>query len=266
MPGLGARLLARVVIASRALDSGEGRLDRWRSRLLVRFAPDGFFAAYNDVAYARAPGYRRGGPGARVGLFPWEAEAIDAGFPAPPASILVGGAGGGREALALEARGHAVTSFEPSVALAVAHARETAGAVCVGRYEDLPWVRRASGSEPLDLLQRAPFAAAICGWSSLSHLRTPARRRSALRAMRVLVDGPLLVSYYAAPPAGARSAPGRDWFSLDLGFIHEFDEDEIARLGRDAGWTVVSSRHRAAWPHVLLSPLPSVAGGVEGGS
>lgn len=239
-------------MASGALDAGAGRLDRGRSRLLVRYAPDAFFATYNDLAYARAPGYRREAPKPRVGLFDWEAEVVGKGFPPPPASILVGAAGAGREAIALGARGYTVTSFEPSNALAASHARNAAGRVCLGRYEELPLVEPVSGGGRVDLRRDAPFAAGICGWSSLSHLRTAAQRVEALRAMRALVDGPLLVSYYAAPPAGSPPGHGRDWFSLDLGFIHEFDEREMAALAVEAGWTVAASHHAGAWPHAVL--------------
>jgi hypothetical protein len=254
-PALAHRLLARAVLASRALDAGEGRLDRWRSYLLVRFAPDGFFASYNDLAYARAAGYRREVPEPRVGLFDWEAAAVDGGFPPPPASILVGAAGAGREAIALEARGYAVTTFEPSKALATSHAPHAAGLVCLGRYDELPLLPADSAGEVVDLRRHAPFAAGICGWSSLSHLRTAAHRLDALRAMRALVNGPLLVSYYAAPRAGSPAGHGRDWFSLDLGFIHEFAEREMAALAVEAGWVVAASHHAGLWPHAVLRPL-----------
>ena len=48
-------------------------------------------------------------------------------FPPPPAHILVGGAGGGREAFALLERGYRVTAFEPSEALAASMAAAADG-------------------------------------------------------------------------------------------------------------------------------------------
>ena len=48
------------------------------------------------------------------GLYPWETDWFERRLPSPPASILIGAAGGGREAAALRDLGYQVRAFEPS--------------------------------------------------------------------------------------------------------------------------------------------------------
>ena len=49
------------------------------------------------------------------GLFPWEDAWFQMALPQPPATILVPGAGGGREVLALRERGYTVFGFDPAI-------------------------------------------------------------------------------------------------------------------------------------------------------
>ena len=67
-----------------------------------------------------------------------------------PGRLLIGGAGGGREAFALAARGYEVVAFEPSAALARSMVQHAPAGISVealiGRYEDLPWL--TSADEP----------------------------------------------------------------------------------------------------------------------
>lgn len=64
-------------------------------------ASDEFYDIFNDLAYARQDVYRQGTESFRSSLFPFEERVISKYFPSPPGNVLVGAAGGGREALML---------------------------------------------------------------------------------------------------------------------------------------------------------------------
>jgi len=157
-----ASLAARAIRATSLVDTAYRRFDSLRSRLVTRFAPDAVLDAFNDLTYGVTGVYRPDASNYRSELFNWEQEAFARAFPAPPARVLVGGAGGGREAFALAERGYEVVAFEPSAALAAAMAAHAAedrpdvGATFrrpirvrayVGRYEDLPDLKTPGGSD-----------------------------------------------------------------------------------------------------------------------
>ena len=112
-----AAAIARAVHVTRAFDWLYRSADRARSELVAALASDEVLDRFNDIAYAGSRSYRPDASSFRAYLFPWEEEAIQRFFPKPPAHVLVGGAGGGREALALVERGYRVTAFEPSAGL-----------------------------------------------------------------------------------------------------------------------------------------------------
>src|SRR5262249_1714127 len=176
---------ARIVRSTVMVDRGYRLFDRLRSRCVLTCAPDAFYDVYNDITYSNQAIYRAGTPNFRSKLFAFEERAIAEFFPPPPGTVLVGAAGGGREAFALARRGYGVVAFEParSVANSMGRARgEYPIETLVGRYEDLPVV--TSLTQPpvaIDLQSRAPFAAAIMGWVSFSHLRSDERCIDALR-------------------------------------------------------------------------------------
>jgi hypothetical protein len=258
-PGRLATMVARLVWATRIVDKLYGRFNQLRTRVVMRRAPAGFFDAYNDVAFSRQAAYRPDSTVFRDDLFLWEQQAIDDWFPAPPATILIGGVGGGREALALARRGYAVTAFEPARDLVVGLTRRlqrTGAAIGVyeGRYETLPMVVEPNGAR-VDLSARAPFDAAIFGWASYSHLRTDALRIDALRAMARLARGPILLSYF--PFADARRAESAEGsFGLFTGYFRDLTEDDVRAQAEAAGVDVLWLLHDTGWPRAILRARP----------
>ena len=254
-PAWNARALAALVHATRYVDRAAALFDRVRSRALLRFAPASFFEAYNDLTYARQTTYHPGATEFRADLFEWEAAAMRQFFPRPPAALLIGGAGGGREALALAAMGYRVVAFEPSRVLANSLAAVAPGRdiqALAGRYRDLPVVTSAGDSvTPVDLRTAGPFDAAIFGWSSFSHLRTPDERRTALVRMRELSRGPILLSYFSSANRGRSAANA--WFSIDVGYAQELTQDDIRACAADAGLRVLHLEHGGTWPHAILT-------------
>jgi hypothetical protein len=266
------RLVARVIRASTIVDRAARRFDQARSALVTRFAPGSVLDAYNDLAYERTPVYRAGAPQFRETLFNWEAEAIAEAFPPSPGRVLIGGAGGGREAFALAARGYDVVAFEPSAVLARSMVDHAPAGVhveaLVGRYEDLPALTNAATGAPVDVRQLGPFDASIFGWASFSHLRTPAARAAALRAVADLTHGPVLLSFYARRPRVTRSrglvhvlaqALGLrftgDLFTPVVGFYHLSDRDELEAEVRAAGLEIVKEsldERDGCWPYVVV--------------
>jgi hypothetical protein len=166
--------------------------------------------------------------------------------------VLIGGAGGGREALALVERGYAVAAFEPSPVLARSLAGATSRApieVYIGRYETLPAVSSLTG-DSVRLDRQPPFDAAIVGWASYSHLRTEARRVETLQRMAAICGGPILLSFYPA-----KHQPRRDLFSVAVGFYHLSDEAEIRHTAAIAGLDVLELSMEdldGRWPFAVL--------------
>src|SRR5262245_32803917 len=147
-----------------------------RSKIVLACAPDALYDAYNDFAYNRQKNFRAGSDGFIKISFPWEKQAISRYFPPPPGTVLVGASGGGREALALARQGYRVVAFDPARVLVASLANIGSAfpiETFLGGYEDLPLVN--SLSQPpitMDLRARAPFAAAVIGYGSISHLRS----------------------------------------------------------------------------------------------
>jgi hypothetical protein len=256
-PGWRATLLARLVWASRIVDKAYGRFDRLRTRVVMRHAPDGFFETYNDIAFSRQARYRPESEVFEQDLFVWEQEAVDRWFPPPPARVLIGGVGGGREGFALARRGYAVTAFEPARDLVRGMVRRAAAGgaamdVYEGRYESLPEVTAPDGSgRRVDLSRGAPFDAAIFGWASYSHLRTDRRRVDALRAMGRLTHGPILLSYFPFHASRqTRQAAGS--FALFTGYFRDLTEGEVRAQAAEAGLDVVWLLHDTGWPRAIL--------------
>src|SRR5690606_9978650 len=89
--------------------------------------------------------YVPGGNTFARGLFGWELELLAPPFPAR-GRILIGGAGGGREAIALIERGYQVVAFDQAAELVRAGAptvKAAGGTLLHASYADV--VRAASG-------------------------------------------------------------------------------------------------------------------------
>jgi hypothetical protein len=262
-------LLARLLHGSRIVDRMYQRFEGARRELVLALASDRLLSRYNDLAYGRSKSYHPQSTEYREGLHPWEDAAVAAHFPRPPARVLIGAAGGGREAFALAGRGYAVVAFEPSpLATLMADARQPGASVDVyrARYDDLPLVRALDGGE-VDLSDAGRFDAGILGWASFSHLASDRDRIDALRAFAALVDGPILVSYFGwirpdmvPAPTGLRRIlldrfgerrPG-SLFSIDVGLYRQLTEDDLRSMAAAAGVDVVAIDMRAEWPNAVL--------------
>jgi SAM-dependent methyltransferase len=272
MSTFGDRLLARAIRATMMVDTAARRFDRVRSALVTRFASESVLSVYNELTYDATPVYEAGSPSFRQGLFNWEKEMIALAFPKAPGAVLVGGAGGGREAFALAALGYDVVAFDPSAGLARSMGRETHETgrleALIGRYEDLPRLVRVRDGVQVDVRALAPFDAAMFGWTSYSHVRTPAARVAALRMFGELTNGPVVVSFFLARPAPPRE-PGLarriarglgfrssdDAFTPYIGFYHHSTAAEIEDEVRQAGLELTHACYDdldGRWPYLVL--------------
>jgi hypothetical protein len=275
----------RLILATRTLDRAYARLDRLRSTLILALAPDAVLERFNEWTYSRSEAYQPSSSGFRRELFRWEEDAIARFFPAPPARVLVGGAGAGREPLRLAAMGFDVVAFEPAPALCEALAAvarvEGAGVEAFrAGYEDLPRLTRTVDGSAADLQELGPFDAAIFGWGSFSHIRTRALRVETLRSFARVTQGPMLASFLAVKDdssAGGRRRARRllarhgretdDRFSMHLGFRHSSSPSEVESLAREAGLDVVELEFRggdALAPYVVLRPREGAEAAREG--
>jgi hypothetical protein len=253
---LGARLLTATGVVDRAY-----RLfDRLRSEIVASLASDEVLDRFNDLAYGGASSYQAQSTAFRSYLFPFEENVLAEFFPEPPARILLGGAGGGREAFALAQRGYEVAAFEPAQAL-VEQLANTIGALPIE-------VRRAAYEDLDELLPAETFDAGIFGWGSFSHLRSEQARLDALREYARLTPGPVLVSFLdlrSEPTQRVtrirRLLPRRsgrdpqDVFAMTIGLYHPVDEEEVNDLARRAGMRVLHlnfDTRETSWPHVVL--------------
>ena len=245
-------VLARAARGTAIVDRGYRVFDRLRSKLVLRCASDAFYEVYNEVTYASQKIYRTGNVDFREALFPFEERAISQHFPAPPRSVLVGGAGGGREAFALARRGYEVIAFEPVLGLVTMIERnrgELPVEALVGRYEDLPIMQSpAQPPAPIDLRSREPFAAAIMGWGSFSHIRSDKQCVEALRQISYLTRGPILISYLHPGYVGGVPAAG---FTPIVGFFRTFSGEGIRSLAELAELKVIHL-DEDNWPHAVL--------------
>jgi hypothetical protein len=265
-----ARIAARAIRATSLVDTAYRRFDSLRSSLVARLAPDAVLDAFNDLTYGRTDVYRPDAPNYRSELFNWEQEAIARVFPAPPGRMLIGGAGGGREAFALAARGYDVVAFEPSTQLTasmVAHAADGQVRAFIGRYEELPRLRQIDDGGEVNLRDLPPFDAALLGWTSYSHVRHRASRVLALREMAAVTNGPLLASFYLATGKSAEGSAlrklatrlgltgGRDHFTTHVGFYHLSTPTELRSEAAEAGLTIIHECYDSSdgrWPYIVL--------------
>jgi hypothetical protein len=272
----------RLILGSRALDHVYRRLDRLRSRLIVAFASDDVLARFNDVAYEGTSLYRPGTSRFREYLFPWEEAVISSHFPRPPGRVVVGGAGGGREAFGLAEMGFEVVAIEPASVLVDAMARRaqdvTGLTVYRGAYEDLPQVFAPESSPEssrgaVDLQSLGTFDAAILGWGSFSYIRTEDHRARTLEAFARVTNGPILVSFIEIRPDSRRHGKRRlawldeitrragrdplDRFSIHMGYLHPVSKAEVEALSQRVGLAVLELEFQASEtmaPYAVLAP------------
>ena len=201
------------------------------------------------------------------GLFKWEEEAIKDFFPQPPARILVGAAGAGREMLALNSFGYCVSGFEP-ILISANHAKliipkDKLLAFNVAKYEDL--VR----GDLKEIESYAPYDAIILGWGSITHVLDTKMRKLILQKVRNLCPrGPILLSWLKASCTSLKVKLLRklfsilrfktytegDSFTFKLGFCHRFTREEIIKLVSDARDSIIFYEDEKTYPHAVLFP------------
>ena len=249
------RGLARLLRSTLIVDRVYGLFDRARSWTVLKLAGPAFYEAYNDVAYA-ATDFVAGRAKARSGLFRWERDAIATHFPPAPCTMLIAGAGGGREAHALAAMGYAIVAFDPArelVASMDAHAAAIPIERLIGRYSDLPRLSAFDDTaRSVDLSARPPFDVAILGWGSVSHLRHVDDIVAALRAMSALTSGPMLVSYIPKSDWRWGSTAPHGFFSLQIGYFLGLSEQDMRTAAERAGLSIVALDHTDAAPYAIL--------------
>jgi hypothetical protein len=261
------RATVRFVLSTFLVERLYKRFDHLRSTLVLAFCSDRFIEEYNAAAYRVARDRRAQ---LREGLLEWEQEFVKRFLPAPPARILVGGAGSGREPLALAQLGYSVVAFEPIESLAREMAAITVSKnpgqveAALGSYADMP-VLRGLTAEQIDLRSQAPFAAGVIGWGSFSHLATDAERTHALRQFAAVTRGPILVSFFGVPAAEEQATNektswlekraarrGMSRFSIRDGYRRLLSSADFQTIAKDAGVSVLYLDCEAAWPHAVV--------------
>jgi hypothetical protein len=272
MPAWLAECFARLILASKVIDKSYSAVERVRSALILRFASEAVVNRFNDLAYGRDLSYHPESPTFRRGLFAWEERTIATHFPPPPARVLIGGAGGGREAIVLAEKGYEVTAFEPCASLAAAMSSYLAGRLNIkiyrARYEDMPHLFPARPDAPSMMLEAgSSFDAAVLGWGSYSHLRTEAQRIRALSSFRRYVHGPILLSFSKALDTPSHRSVVKKWlkpdsndfFSVYSGFTHAVRVAELEAAAKQSGLKIVHLNEGrtadALSPHAVLVPV-----------
>jgi len=256
-----------------------------RDELALLVGDEQFFRAYNEIIYFSQRSYSPRSERFREQLFAWERDAVDKHFPEPPARVLVGGAGGGREAFALAEMGYRVVAFEPATELAVQMAeaaRERGGEVEVyaGGYEALWSEGLAQGTPdgPTALPPAAElgrFDGILLGWGSFTHVYDQRDRQRLFEVCRDLLEpgGVLLASYFSAPEPQDGEQPSRslrrairnalrragghdtnDRFYSHGGFAHYFTTKEIISLSRYSDFEILDLHDHASgiYPHCVM--------------
>lgn len=246
------------LFGARGLSWGASRL---RSEVTRTVQPDEA-AELTRWEYSHARSYRREQT-QTLGLHTFERSVVDRFFPAAPAKILVLGCGGGREIVALQARGYECVGSEPAqVLLDAAVSCSAADTILrLGRIEDA----RQHGCD-------GPFAAIVVGWGAWGYVLRRDERLAAMREFAALCPtGPILLSwqFYAGErphSGGARDGvpqtwtggPNRTWrdqvrVSPGRGIAVELSAAQIAEEAENSGLSLLWDGTGAGqYPHVVL--------------
>jgi SAM-dependent methyltransferase len=221
-------------------------------------------------------------------LFAIEQSLFARELPQPPARVLVGGCGAGREAIVLTALGHRVAAFDPAPAFVAESRRRLPMAVPVVQlsYEGLS--AAVLDAEVPAGLARERFDAVVLGCGSLSHVLDPGEQRRLFQALvQLCPSGPIIGSFLWTPDdAVAAQLVGRAarWgrhigralgrlrgyaddasphlsYQAERGFAYTFTQREIEQLARGIGRRVVwePDGQRASLYASFLAPRPSMS-------
>jgi len=245
---------------------------------LERLSLDGYYRTQRQYRDAQNQG---------SGLLRFEERMLDRYFPAPPARLLLHGAGGGRELFALLEQGYQLDAFEPVLELATAANRR----LRVG----VPRVQSASIQDWCATRRMGPlcrYDGVIVGWAAWTHLIRQSDRLAALRCFaEACPRGPLLLSFFSGrkffdeqeraeelpplnpPPRGRLQGWTRVWLRqkifqlppLERGtgwargfYYHYVTEPELREETAQSGWRIgYYEREPSRYPHAVL--LPSTA-------
>lgn len=226
--------------------------------------------------------YSAGRGSGRATLFPWEEPWLARDLPPPPARVLLGGAGRGRETRWLLDRGYTVLAFDPAHQSVVLHGQACPEAHCIELdYEALARASQAQRAgetaaipeSAAQVLAGAPYDAALLGWGSLTHVLEDRSQDALFEALAALVPGgPILASFFmgSMPPLGRASGlgsrlgrvlgPAEHAYASDndrvrcmahLGFVYSFDNARLEQLAQCAGRTLELHEH-SAYPHATF--------------
>jgi SAM-dependent methyltransferase len=249
-----------------AASEGFAILTRETRRLAGRLLDEDLARSVALRAY-EARGHYREAWHQDLGLFDFEAAALTRFFPSSPARFLVAGCGGGRELVALVARGYTCAALEPVASLAKA-ARERLGPsvpIRTASLEDL-------GRDPPPPELEGPFDGVVVGWGAWPYLFTEDARVTALRELRRRCpQGPLLLSWSLEAVPGIRgfaknaaevrrqaTAPPPPRPEVRVGRLVEvrLGRHDLEREARLAGSRLAAygSYSDAGYPHAILLP------------
>jgi hypothetical protein len=229
--------------------------------------------------------YNRRGTYARTDIFDWEREWFEQDLPPPPARILVGGAGSGREVRYLISKGYRVVAFDPAENYVKNELKnglpEGWEAFYVGSYEDLSGDRTIENPNLwADLKAHEAYDAIVLGWGSLTHIPDEDVRVRLFQVLGQLSSGPVLASFWSR-------LEGRDDYSFSrpfqlgkglarisrrrrsqeqgdrvigrAGFIHAFSKQELHDFANRCGYRIGDGWKAAPYPHATFLSAESVS-------
>ena len=270
-------LRARLFSRSFDLDRAARVLSIAREELAFRLLDEAAWLELSRRMYERSNKYRDGSAHNESGLFEFERHALERFFPAPPASLLVGACGGGREIFGLLAGGYRIAAaYDPVAAFIEALRRdprlaEARGSLYVGSHQ-------AVAAMPIisELHRRGSRGdGVIVGWGSYTHLLRAERRVQFLRALRAICpNGPLLLSFFLDEGTTEDERPRRlrarlrkllgttpsrveagDALHRGTGGVHYFTRATFTAEAGQAGYQVLHCQeHDFAAAHAVLRP------------
>jgi hypothetical protein len=213
--------------------------------------------ALDQARYEAAATYRQDAHTLR-GLFDWERLALRGHFPAT-GSLLVLGAGGGRELLALTRLGYAVTGYECNSVLVEYGRQLLARTGCGAQLRPI-----ARDEAPPD---GGRYDGVIVGWSAYTLVPGRPERVALLAGLRLRVPAgaPVLVSFFSRPEccrrtrvvtavANAarrvrRARPVEAGDDLVPDFVHRFTRAELAAELWAGGFALREFRPQGLGPY-----------------
>ena len=213
-------------------------------------------------------------------LAPWEETWFRRRLPAPPARVLLGGCGAGREVVALIKEGFHVDAFDPAPNL-VSSTKSAVGdkaRILTFGYEELSAAVLDNTSGPASSLEKY-YDAVLLGWGSLTCLMNPTERMRLLRALDLICPkGPILASFWCtngysprkprrhqterlgralgvalAKLRGVRAeTASQEHFMSHSGFGHVFAPEEIEQLGTTIRRSVIWDSDDTDYSHVTF--------------